>query len=244
MATEQLVIRVSEKGTLVVKRNLDGLGKSAQKAGGGVKLLRTALGALAAVGIAQGIAQGTRLLADFSQTMSTVRGVANATEEQFGALRDEAKRLGETTRFSASEAAEGMLFLSRAGFTAEESMASIGDTLKLAQVGALDLGTAADIASNVLAGFRGDTSQLASVIDVLAKAANSSNTNVQQLGQGLKFVAPVAAGLGVSIEETSAAIGTLSDAGLQATLAGTGLRKIMATLERRSEEHTSELQSH
>ena len=232
MATEQLVISVSEKGTLTVKRKFDELGKSAQKAGSGVKLLRTALGALAAIGLTRVLTQNVRLLADFSQTLSTVKAVSGATEEQFAALRDEAKRLGATTRFSATDAAEGLLFLSRAGFTAEESLDSLEGTLKLAQAGALDLGTAADIASNVLAGFRGDTSKLNQIIDVLAKAANSSNTNVQQLGQGLKFVAPVAAGLGVTIEETAAAIGTLSDAGLQSTLAGTGLRKVLATLER------------
>jgi len=232
VATEQLVISVSEKGTLTVKRKFDELGKSAQKAGSGVKLLRTALGALAAIGLTRVLTQNVRLLADFSQTLSTVKAVSGATEEQFAALRDEAKRLGATTRFSATDAAEGLLFLSRAGFTAEESLDSLEGTLKLAQAGALDLGTAADIASNVLAGFRGDTSKLNQIIDVLAKAANSSNTNVQQLGQGLKFVAPVAAGLGVTIEETAAAIGTLSDAGLQSTLAGTGLRKVLATLER------------
>jgi len=69
------------------------------------------------------------------------------------------------------------------------------------------------------------------VVDVLAKAANSSNTDIRQLGDGLKLVAPIAAGLGISLEETTAAIGALSDAGLQGTLAGTGLRRILSELE-------------
>ncbi|MEE8608994.1 MAG: phage tail tape measure protein [Nitrospiraceae bacterium] len=171
------------------------------------------------------------LLANFEQQMSTVRAISGATEAQFKSLTEEAKRLGITTRFSASEAAEGMVFLARAGFEVNEVLGSIQGTLLLAQAGALGLGEAADIASNVLKGFRLEVSETGRVVDVLALAANSANTTVGQLGQGLKFVAPIAAGLGVSLEETTAAMSALSDAGLQSTLAGTGLRRILSELE-------------
>ena len=163
--------------------------------------------------------------------MSTVQAITQATGAQFQALTERAQNLGATTRFTASQAAEGMLFLARAGFETDQVLASVQGTLLLAQAGALSLGRAADIASNVLQGFRLEAEETGRVVDVMALAANSANTNVEQLGDALKFVAPVAAGLNVSLEETTAAVGQLSNAGLQATLAGTGLRRVLAELE-------------
>jgi TP901 family phage tail tape measure protein len=146
-------------------------------------------------------------------------------------MSDEAKRLGSTTRFSATDAAEGLKFLARAGFDAQEATRALAGTLNLAQASGIDLGRAADIASNVLTGFRLEVVEIERVVDVLAKTTNSANTDMTQLGDAMKFVAPVAAGLGISLEETAAAVGALSDAGLQGTLAGTGLRRVLAELE-------------
>ena len=185
----------------------------------------------ALVGTGVGITAGVRTLADFSQALSTVQAISRATESEFAALEERAIQLGTNTRFSASQAADGMIFLARAGFDANEVFETVDDTLRLAQAGALGLGEAADIASNVLTGFRLETDQAGRVVDVLALAANSANTDVSQLGQALKFVAPIAAGVGVSVEETTAAISALSNAGLQASLAGTGLRRILSELE-------------
>lgn len=171
-----------------------------------------------------------RTLAQFDQALATVRAVSGATEAQFKALREEAQRLGRETRFSATQAAEGLVLLSRAGFTAAESLDTLDDTLLLAQAGALDLGQAAGITTATLRGFRLETDEASRVTDVLALAANSANTNVAQLGEAIKFVAPVAAGLKVTLETTTAALQSLSDAGLQGTLAGTGLRRVLAEL--------------
>ena len=202
--------------------------------GGPLKSISALQAALAAVGVTaglSGVGRGISVLADFGQAMSTVQAITRATDSQFTALEERARDLGATTRFSATQAAEGMLFLARAGFGVDDVLASIEGTLQLAQAGALDLGQAADIASNVLTGFRLETDQTARVVDVLAKAANSSNTTVGQLGDALKFVAPVAAGLGIEVEETTAAIAALSNAGLQSSLAGTGLRRVLSELE-------------
>lgn len=177
------------------------------------------------------VVAGGRQLASFGEEMAKVRAITEATDVQFEDLREEAKRLGLETRFSATEAAEGLTFLARAGFDADQALGAVEGTLRLAQAGNIELGRAADIASNVLKGFRLNVDETARVVDVLALAANSSNTNVEQLGDALKFVAPVAAGLGLSIEDVVASVGTLSDAGLQATLAGTGLRRVLSELE-------------
>lgn len=169
-------------------------------------------------------------LATFEQSMANVKAIIGATESEMRKLTDTARKMGAETKFSASEAAEGMQFLARAGFTTSQILETIEPTLNLAAAGSIELGEAADIASNVLSGFGLQAEQLGRVVDVMAKTTSSANTDIRQMGDALKFVAPVARGFNVSIEETSAAIGILSNAGLQSTLAGTGLRKIFTTL--------------
>ena len=229
MADFIIRVKVDPRGAAAGGKKVEGSLDRVKKAGREVgKVLQQAFGILA---VGAGVGFGVKILAEFSQEMSTVKAITGATGTEFEDLRNKAKELGATTRFSASQAAQGMKFLARAGFDARESVEAVGGTLKLAQAGALDLGTAADIASNVLTGFRLETSETERVVDVLAKTANSANTDVRQLGDGMKLVAPVAAGLKISLEETAAAIGTLSDAGLQGTLAGTGLRRVLSELE-------------
>ncbi|ADK73481.1 tail length tape measure protein [Roseobacter phage RDJL Phi 1] len=225
------------RGTRQVERNLNRVGDAA------TRVQRLIARAFAFTGIGLGFTATLRTLANFEQQMSTVRAITGATEVQFRSLRAEAQRLGSTTRFSASEAAEGMQFLARAGFDVNQVLASIDDTLLLAQAGALDLASAADIASNILTGFRLNAAEASRVVDVLALASNSANTNVFQLGEAMKFVAPVAAGLGVSVEEAAAAVSALSDAGLQGSLAGTGLRRVLAELESPASKTVDILQS-
>ena len=195
------------------------------------RLRATLVRAFAVLGGAAALGGAVRTIAQFEQAMSTVGAVTGATAKQFETLNTLAQDLGARTRFSATQAAEGMTFLARAGFDVNEVMASIEGTLRLAQAGAIDLGTAADIASNVLTGFRLEVSETARVVDVLAKAANSSNTNIQQLGDGFKLVGPIAAGVGTEFEEVIASLGALADAGLQGTLGGTGLRRVISELE-------------
>ncbi|MES0340685.1 MAG: phage tail tape measure protein [Candidatus Humimicrobiaceae bacterium] len=213
------------KGSKKVKDALDSVENQANKT-------RQAISkSLSLIGVAAGVTGALNTIRLFSQEVATVGAVTNATEKELISLRNTAKELGASTRFSATEAAKAMTFLAKAGFSTSQVLASVEDTLKLAQAGALDLATAADIASNVLTGFRISTDEAANVVDILAFAANNANTNVMQLGDAMKFVAPVAAGLGVSIEDTTAALGALADAGLQASLGGTGLRRILSELE-------------
>lgn len=226
--SERIDIIVSERGSRVVQRSLLDIGGGATKAESAVQLLRRALGTLAA-GFT--LASVVSTLAEFSQAMSTVQAITRATGDEFTALREEAKRLGAETRFSATQAAEGAIFLARAGFDTNQVLASLEDTLFLAQAGALGLGEAADIASNIMQGFRMSAEEAGRAVDVIAYTANNANTDVMQLGDAMKYVAPVASGMGVSLEETAAAAAALSDAGLQASMAGTGLRRILSELE-------------
>ena len=177
-----------------------------------------------------------KIAADFESGMNKVEAVSGATSAEMAQLTGLAKELGSTTQFSASQAAEGMAFLSQAGFKANETISAMPGLLDLAAAGALELGEAADIASNIISGFGESASEASRVADVLAQTAASSNTSVVQLGQAMSFVAPVAKGVGLSIEETAAMIGKLGDAGIQSTRAGTGLRGMISALVKPSNE--------
>jgi TP901 family phage tail tape measure protein len=174
--------------------------------------------------------------AAFEKGMSAVRATTNANTADMKKLTGEALRLGSTTKFTAGEASEAMLKLSMAGFSAQETFKATADTLALASAGALGLGESADIASNVLAGFDLKVKDLARVTDVMAKAASKSNTSVQELGSALSYVGPVAEQSSLSIEDTVAAIGKLSDSGIKGTRAGTNVRAMLLRLQKPSAE--------
>jgi TP901 family phage tail tape measure protein len=135
---------------------------------------------------------------DFEAAMNRVAGITRATGVEFQQLENLAKELGATTQFSASQAADAMGFLAMAGFDTNQIISALPGTLELAAAGNLDLARAADIASNVLTGYGLQAEEVGRVNDVLALASISANTNVEQLGNAFKFVAPVASAMGVS----------------------------------------------
>lgn len=160
----------------------------------------------------------------FEQSMARVGALSGATSAELDLLTSKARELGATTVFSATEAAEGMQFLAMAGFNTSQIIQAMPGLLDQAAAGQIDLGRAADITSNVLSGFGLAAAESGRVADVLTKASISSNTTIEGLGQSMAFVAPVAASLGLELEELTAATGILGDAGIQATRAGTALR--------------------
>lgn len=193
-------------------------------------VLLAAKGILALTGAAVGFAASSRTLANFEQSMSSVQAVSRATLSEMSAMRDMAKELGATTEFSASQAADGLKFLGMAGFSASESIAAIPAVLDLATASSMGLSEAADVASNIMSGFGIAANEAASVADVLAAAATRSNTTVQQLGGAMSTVAPISSALGINLADTAAAIGLMSDAGIQGERAGTALRGVLASL--------------
>ena len=168
--------------------------------------------------------------ASFEKSMSRVRAVTEGATAQFAELNKTASDLGGRTEFTAKQVADGMTFLGLAGFNASEVMRVMADTVDLAAAGNIDLSRAADISTNILKGFQLQVEDTSRVLDVMATTATNSNTNINQLGEAMKFAAPVATAAGLSIEQTAAAVGILSNNGIQATLAGTGMRIILASL--------------
>lgn len=167
----------------------------------------------------------------FEQSMNTVSALTQATGKDFDELTASARELGATTVFSASEAADGMSFLARAGLETNEIIGAMPATLLLASSAQLDLAQSADIVTNIMAGYSIEVEDLGHTVDVLTKAFVSSNTDLGQLGDAMKFVGPVASGFGIQFEEAAAAVGALSDAGIQGSMAGTTLRGILTRLD-------------
>lgn len=170
------------------------------------------------------------IFAQFSDKMSEVQAITGATGAEFALLNDTAKELGSSTSFSASQVADGMKFLGMAGFETKEIIAGIPAVLNLARAGALELGAAADIASDVGSAFGMAANEIGHLADVIATTATSANTSVEMMGESFKFVAPVAKAAGQSLEETAAAIGLLGNSGIKSSMAGTDLKNMLIAL--------------
>jgi len=164
----------------------------------------------------------------FEAAMAEVKSILlDVSNSDFARLEDSAKKLGATTSFTAEQAAKGMTNLARAGFTTNEILSATPAVLDLAAATGMELAEAADIAAVAVRGFGLEASQTTHVADVLALAASKTNTTVQEMGDAFSYVAPVASQLGFSIEETSAMLGKLADAGIKGSKGGTALRTVM-----------------
>lgn len=182
-------------------------------------------------------------LAGFEKSMAAVAAITRATDAELAALRDTAKQLGATTEFTASQAADALKFLGMAGWSASQSMAAIPAVLDLATAAQMDLARAADISSNIMSAFGLAAADASKAADILAAASSRANTDVAQLGDGMKYVGPIASALGISMGDTAAAMGVLSDAGLQGSMAGTGLRQVLSSLANTTPQATKALQA-
>ncbi len=176
------------------------------------------------------IALALRTFASFSDQMSKVRAVTQSTDADFNKLNETAKELGRTTSFTASEVAAAMVELGKAGFKPREIDQAIGAMLSLARATDTDLATSAEIAGNALRIFNLDAREMGRVADVLTQAANSSATTVEDLGEGLKYVGPLAVEAGSSLEDVAAAMGILANNGIKGTLAGNALGRAYKNL--------------
>ena len=172
--------------------------------------------------------------AAFEDQLNRVASVTGATGIAYQNLAAQARNLGSATRFAASEVAAGQAFLGQAGFKTNEILAATPPLLALATAGMLDLAKAADIASNIMGAFQVSASDTEDVADVLAKTAASSNTNIEQLGEALSYVGPVAYSAGLSLRDVASLVGILGNNGIQASRAGTGLNTVLNRLLRPS----------
>lgn len=206
-----------------MSRAMKDAGRSMQQAG-----RRATMGLTLPIVAAGGAA--LKVAGDFERSMNMVGAVTGAAGDELVALEDQAKELGRTTQYSASEAGEAMYFLASAGFDTNEVLGAMPGTLQLAAAAQMELGEAADITSNILSGYGMDVEDLGRVNDVLVRTFQSTNVNVGMLGESFSYAAPILSDLGIQFEEASAAMGLLGNAGIQGTRAGTALSGAMTRL--------------
>lgn len=216
-------------GVAQSRADMQGLDRGSQSTSKGMSALGKA-SAIAGVAMVGAIGASIKSAMNFEQSMAKVKAISGATDTEFQALTSTAKHLGATTQFSASQAAEGLSFLSMAGFKAQDNIDALPSVLNLAAVGGIELGKSADIASNIMTGFGLSAKDTDKAVDVLAKTMTTANTDLDMLGMAMKYVAPVAKSLGWGIEDSATAIAKMSDAGIQGSQAGTSLRAALLSL--------------
>lgn len=180
-------------------------------------------GMMAGFTLAAGIATVGVIGAKFEKEMATVGAVTRATAAEFEMLEDQARKMGATTEWTASQAAGALRFLGMAGFEATKASAALPGVLDLATASGVDLARSADIASNALTAMQLEVSELGRVNDVFVATMTRSNVDMEMLAESFKYSAPLANALGYEIEELSAMIGVLGNAGIQGSMAGTQL---------------------
>ncbi|EFM5552700.1 TPA: phage tail tape measure protein [Escherichia coli] len=189
-----------------------------------------AIGAAAAGGYAAG--RFLQPAIGFGKEMSRVQALTRIDQNspQFKALREQALKLGSETQFTASDAASGQSFLAMAGFTPQAIQAALPGVLNMALAGGVELGETADIGSNILTQFNLTADQMDRVGDTLTAAFTLTNTDLRALGETMKYTGPVAAKLGISLEEAAAMAGMLANNGLRGSDAGTAMRASLSRL--------------
>lgn len=180
--------------------------------------------------IAGAMGYAGKLGVEFDDGMRKVQAVSGATGKDLDALKAKAREMGATTKFSATDSAEAMNYMAMAGWKTQDMMGGLPGIMDLAAASGEELGTVSDIVTDGLTAFGLEAKDSGHFADVLASASANANTNVQMLGEGFKYAAPVAGALGYSIEDTSMAIGLMSNAGIKSQKAGTALRTMMTNM--------------
>lgn len=176
----------------------------------GAKVMTAGLGAFGAYSLKAG--------SDFNAGMSEVQAISGASGKDLEALRNKAKEMGATTKFSATQSAEALKYMAMAGWKSEQMVAGLPGVMHLAAASGEELGLVSDIVTDSMTAFGLGAEETSHFVDVLATTSSSANTNVSMLGESFKYAAPVAGALGYSIEDTALALGLMANAGIKSSI--------------------------
>lgn len=225
MASKDMTLRLVMKmaandftrGISSIQKQLQGLGS----------YLKTAFAVGSVVSFGREMVKWTK---EFEDAMARAQAVSNASAEGFKFMRDEALRLGATTRYTSVEVAQTLEVLTRNGLSATNATRVLADTLKLAQANAVELADAGNMITNTLNMFGLSVNKAAYVTDILSATASHSATDLTSLYEAMTNAAPMAHALSIDIEEVSAALGALANVGVKGPDAGTQLRQFLQRL--------------
>lgn len=226
--TSQVMVAAGEKVKALGQKIQDASQKLADV---GAKLTRTLTIPIAAAGTA-----AVKVTADFDTSMSKVRALSKATDEDFQELRDTARQMGATTRYSAAESADAMQYMALAGWKTQEIISGIPGVLNLAAASGEDLANVSDILTDTMTAFGLKAEHSTRVADIFAETMASSNTTVGLMGESFKYVAPVAGAMSYELEDVALALGLLANNGIKGSMAGTTLRNVMQRMAKPTDE--------
>lgn len=168
--------------------------------------------------------------ANFESAMSKVAAVSGANKDEIAQLTAKAKEMGETTKFSATEAAEAFNYMAMAGWKTEDMIDGISGIMNLAAASGSDLATTSDIVTDALTAMGYSAKDAGRLADVMAAASSNANTNVEMMGLTFQYAAPIIGALGMNMEDAAVAIGLMANAGIKGEKSGTALRSILTRL--------------
>lgn len=224
-------------------RNVGNYQDALKGAVGGLKsfAIQAGIGIGVAAALAKGFQASIQIFRDFGLVMSKVKAVTGATDEEFIKLESDAKRLGATTIFTASQVGELQLNFAKIGFSTSEILSATEATLALAAATDTDLASAAEVAGSTVRAFQLDASETGRVTDVMAASFTSSALDIENFRESMKLVAPIAKAANIPIETTTALLGKLADSGLKGSIAGTGLKNVLSKLTNPTSKLSKEL---
>lgn len=180
--------------------------------------------------IVAGFTAAVKTTMDFDTAMSQVKAISGANAEQFEILRDKAKEMGASTKFSATEAAEAFSYMAMAGWKTDQMLDGIEGIMALAAASGEDLATTSDIVTDALTAFGLEADDTRGFVNILAAAASGANTNVSMMGESFKYAAAPAGALRYSAEDVALALGLMANAGIKDSMAGTALRNVFLNM--------------
>ncbi|EGQ3800390.1 phage tail tape measure protein [Staphylococcus pseudintermedius] len=227
METQQRALNTS-MGELGAK--LSSWGPKLQEIGRNMQSIGRSMSLYVTAPVVAGFGAAVKKSIDFDDSMRKVKATSGATSGEFQQLRDKALEMGAKTKFSASQSAEALQYMSLAGWDTKDMLNGIDGVMQLAAASGEDLGSVSDIVTDSLTAFGLKAKDSGHFADVLAQASSKANTDVRGLGEAFKYAAPVAGALGYTVEDTSIAIGLMSNAGIKGEKAGTALRTMFSNL--------------
>lgn len=173
---------------------------------------------------------------EFDGQMQRVKAISGATGNQFDSLRKQAIDLGAQTIFTARDVGTAQEMFASQGYSVQDMLKAMPGVMDLAAVSGKDMGLAAEAAGAAIRQFGLDTKDTAHIADVYAKTAADTNAETRDLATAMSYAGPVAGNLGVSVEQTAAAIGIMSNAGIKGSKAGMTLRTALTRLASPTEQ--------
>lgn len=242
------VIKAADDAADEFARSLDDSASAAERSESGYTVAKNALANLISMGLQRAIDKARELIVTtvelgvgFENSMAKVQALSGATADEYAALEASAREYGSTTRFTASQVADGFGYMALAGWDCESMLSGIPGVLNLAAAAEMDLAQASDIVTDYLTAFGLQASDSERFVDQMTFAMSKSNTNVEQLGEAYKNCAATASSMHYSVEDTTAAIMVMANAGVKGGEAGTALNAIMTRLATDTKGCASEL---